>query len=88
MPKLHNFTFDAGKLAFWHRFKKLEKLRNEIVHSKDDLLYVEEIQDDTFFISNLFYRITNEKVLESAREVIEYLSKKIGDVPQNPREFQ
>lgn len=86
IPNIYSISIDTNSLKFWNNFKRLEYFRNELIHFKS-----EEFIDDTLktgpFISEVFVELSKQKIIESGREVIKMLVKKIPNIQGLPHEF-
>jgi len=87
LPKIFNYTFSGKKVdRFWTRFSELEKFRDELIHLKREEL----IGNRSTQLGFLMYNVSNcikEDIIESARELIGFISDKIGDHTSIPYEF-
>ncbi|MBL7129725.1 MAG: hypothetical protein ISS16_12185 [Ignavibacteria bacterium] len=86
LPKVYNYGFNANNLKFWNDFTKLLKYRDELIHLKSNE-FEENRSVQIRFMNELLDDVYRFDVIESARELIEYLSKKIPTRPGFPKEF-
>ncbi|MDQ3019777.1 MAG: hypothetical protein M3R36_04290 [Bacteroidota bacterium] len=87
LPKVYDYGFNANKIKCWGNFKKLISHRNELIHFKSNEFDGNK-SSHTKFIGNLIVDVCTLNVIESAREIIKYLIKKIPYSPGFPKEFQ
>ena len=86
LPKAYNKVFEARKITSWSNFKKLEILRNEIVHKKGEIMSEEIASKSIQLLKKIFYQILVKKIHLSARDVIKYIGK-LGKFLELPYEF-
>lgn len=91
IPKAYSFKFHAKDVNNWERFITHKKYRDSLIHLKGDKLSLNENNQISSkqldFIQNLVGDLITTDVVESAREIISYISLKIGDHPSIPIEF-
>lgn len=87
LPSVYDYGFNAKELKCWQGFKKLIEYRNEIMHFKSHSFDKQNFNKQTKYVHDLFYHVISDEIIESARLLIKYLSKKIKGVPGFPSEF-
>lgn len=91
IPQIFKIELITNKLPFWRNLTNLKKYRNELIHLKKE----ENIKTSAGnlkssqleFLIRIIESCIKEDIIESARELIKFLSKKIGNNPEIPYEF-
>jgi hypothetical protein len=80
LPEIYQFKFESRNLTFWKDFNKLKNLRDNIAHPKT----IKGSQHPTQikFLAEIFHPIMNDKILDSASKIVEYLSERIQNAPK------
>lgn len=79
IPKYYTIESPARQ-QFWHRLTELEKIRNDIIHCKSGMDF--HGKKEITLLERVVIGGINQKVVEAARECVEYFVKKLKNNPK------